>query len=169
MNSWHFPFQLLANSICHWTWKKLPRLVSLLVHLNIELDRTSESFHLNHFNSIWPYELVNISIQHMWLCLFYQNKSQDRMIFNNYHLQSTSIHDQCHDSSFMTSLICNVRWNSWDVGTLVIDLWSYGNDNNIKSYFEFNIFFIPTRIAIKSLLSIQQFPCSNSKLDNIEL
>ncbi len=92
-----------------------------------------------------------------------------QIIFNNYHLQSTSIHDQCHDSSFMISLICNVRWNSLDFGTLVIDLWSYGDDNNIKSYFEFNIFFIPTRKAIKNLLSFQQFPCSNSKLDNIEL
>jgi hypothetical protein len=69
----------------------------------------------------------------------------------------------------MIYLICNVRLNSLDVGTLVIDLSSYGNDNNIKSYFEFNIFFIPTRIAIKNLLSIQQFLCSNSKLDNIEL
>jgi hypothetical protein len=119
------------NENCYNDWG----LINWLILKLFELDITLEPLHVNHFNSIWPYELVNISILHTWMCICYHNKSKHKIIFNIFHLQSTYV----HDLSFMILLIYNVAWNELSVATLVTYSWDYGNDNHIKFYFEFNI------------------------------
>jgi hypothetical protein len=105
---------------CNWGFIDWPILELF------ELDRTLEPFHVNHFNSIWPNELVNISILHTSMCIRYHNKFKHKIIFNICHLQSTFIHDHCHDPSFMIFLICNVAWSNFkccSFGDIFVELW----------------------------------------------
>ncbi len=116
-------------------WLRPNRLINLGIVLNlIEL--------WNH--SMWiisiPFDHMNLSTFQFCICeCVYVATTNLNTKFNICHLQSTFIHDQCHDPSFMIFLICNVTWNSLNAAALATYLWNYGNDNNIIFYFEFNI------------------------------